>query len=105
MNFWLNKMDRSVHCCSIIDYEFAIRHFRNDNKMGDVNFREDFCDCNWGQRKKWPIADWRIPEVFARSKSAQFLFACATDLTIRATQGLLSVKYRFEEANVALNFL
>ena len=50
--------------------------------------------------------DWRAPEVFARDNLAQtFLCVFATDLTIRGTQGLFSVKYLFKEANVALNFL
>ena len=45
--------------------------------------------------------DWRVPDVFARDNSAQFLCAFDTDLTIRRTQGLFSVKYLFKEANVA----
>ena len=57
------------------------------------------------RKKKWPITDWRVPDVFARDNSAQFLCAFDTDLTIRGTQRLFSVKYLFEEANVAQNFL
>ena len=57
------------------------------------------------RKKQWPIKDWCVPEVFAkvfaRANSAQFLCAFATDFTIRGTQGLFSVKYLFEEANVA----
>ena len=28
--------------------------------LGCVNFRKDVWDGFWGQRKNWPIAEWRV---------------------------------------------
>ena len=30
-------------------------------RLGQVNFRKDFWDGYWGQRKNWPIADCHVP--------------------------------------------